>query len=266
MYKAGDFTNGKMNDIFKTAYSDDSVSISHKQLGEFRLSSKEADLQCLMTVLECTYGLFLDSKAGGGKVIRSVLCTDKLGFNIDTSLESYANSFNAEKLVSGLLLLSEKGWGKRLNTKDPIISLMRIASGNDCSVRVNYIGNANKKELLSSALGGKNSLSKDKANEFLADINQRVFNTVCKVIMGMAADSIQEHIIDTNCQPEYDWNQLKYCLIYFGVCDILGKVDQEHVEVCVQHLKNEGVISEIDLGEFGACENEFKINMPSVTI
>ena len=46
MYKAGDFTNGKMNEIFKKSFKcgessryDSSVKINHKQLGCFHLIS-----------------------------------------------------------------------------------------------------------------------------------------------------------------------------------------------------------------------------------
>ncbi len=46
MYKAGDFTNGKMNEIFKKSFKcgeqanyDSSVKIKHKQLGGFHLIS-----------------------------------------------------------------------------------------------------------------------------------------------------------------------------------------------------------------------------------
>ena len=82
----------------------------------------------------------------------------------------------------------------------------------------------------------------------------------------MVTGSIQENIIDTDCQPEHDWRLFKYCRVHFGVCDILGDVTQEHVDVCVQHLINEGIINEIIHPEFGACENEFEINVASVTL
>ena len=49
MYKAGDFTNGKMNEIFKKSFKagesssyDSSVEINHKQLGSFYLASESA--------------------------------------------------------------------------------------------------------------------------------------------------------------------------------------------------------------------------------
>ena len=49
MYKAGDFTNGKMNEIFKNSFKvgesssyDSCVEINHKQLGGFYLASEGA--------------------------------------------------------------------------------------------------------------------------------------------------------------------------------------------------------------------------------
>ena len=164
MYKAGDFTNGKMNEIFKAAHAED-VTISHKQLGDFRLSSVESDFECLMTVLECKYGIFLDTSSDK-KVFRSLLSTDVLGININTSLEAYANSFDAKKLATGLLFLSEKRGEGVLNGSNPTRSLMWIALAKDCYIPINHISNTDSKKLISIVTAKNNSLSKEKCAEF----------------------------------------------------------------------------------------------------
>lgn len=41
-YKAGDFTNGKMSEIFKNSFENPSTKITHKQLGDFHLVSDKA--------------------------------------------------------------------------------------------------------------------------------------------------------------------------------------------------------------------------------
>ncbi len=58
MYKAGDFTNGKMNEIFKRSFRsgesssyDSSVEIKHKQLGNFYLASEGALLLPTLIIL-----------------------------------------------------------------------------------------------------------------------------------------------------------------------------------------------------------------------
>lgn len=41
MYKAGDFTNGKMNEIFKKCGAECAVKVSHKQFGDTFLLSED---------------------------------------------------------------------------------------------------------------------------------------------------------------------------------------------------------------------------------
>lgn len=64
MYKAGDFTNGKMNEIFKNSFKsgeasiyDSSVEIDHKQLGRFYLVSEGGLLLPTLIMLNGVDGL-----------------------------------------------------------------------------------------------------------------------------------------------------------------------------------------------------------------
>ena len=63
MYKAGDFTNGKMNEIFKTCFKagesssyDSGVKIEHKQLGGFYLVSESGLLLPTIIMLGGVHG------------------------------------------------------------------------------------------------------------------------------------------------------------------------------------------------------------------
>jgi len=65
MYKAGDFTNGKMNEIFKKSFKfgessiyDSSVKINHKQLGVFHLVSDGAILLPTLLMLGDVGGFY----------------------------------------------------------------------------------------------------------------------------------------------------------------------------------------------------------------
>ena len=51
MYKAGDFTNGKMNEIFKTAYDRGLSQVSHKQFGKFSLVSEDFAADMVMMIM-----------------------------------------------------------------------------------------------------------------------------------------------------------------------------------------------------------------------
>ncbi len=64
MYKAGDFTNGKMNEIFKSSFKrgespvyDSGVKIDHKQLGGFYLVSEGGLLLPTLIMLNGVDGL-----------------------------------------------------------------------------------------------------------------------------------------------------------------------------------------------------------------
>ena len=51
MYKAGDFTNGKMNEIFKTAYHSGLTQVNHKQFGKFTMVSEECAADMVMMIM-----------------------------------------------------------------------------------------------------------------------------------------------------------------------------------------------------------------------
>lgn len=65
-FKAGDFTSGKMNEIFKCAsvMFSDGAKINHKQLGDFSLISKPMIELIYNEVLQTKYGIFKSEDDG----------------------------------------------------------------------------------------------------------------------------------------------------------------------------------------------------------
>lgn len=51
-FKAGDFTSGKMNEIFKNSFSGSPVTITHKQLGTFILVDENSIRMDVIRILE----------------------------------------------------------------------------------------------------------------------------------------------------------------------------------------------------------------------
>ena len=51
MYKAGGFTNGKMNEIFKSTYDRGTTQVNHKQFGKFTLVSEEFAADMVMMIM-----------------------------------------------------------------------------------------------------------------------------------------------------------------------------------------------------------------------
>ena len=114
-YKAGDFTSGKMGDIFKTCYlSLDLSVINHKQFGESNLIPVEY-IEFLITCAlrkNCLFNEFLDSE-------RHMSFDDFSSFKSDTKFE-IVNDFLCDGFTSwfdvmtGLFLV----WGDCSHDQD----------------------------------------------------------------------------------------------------------------------------------------------------
>lgn len=73
MYKAGDFTNGKMNEIFKSANGMDGALISHKQHGNFVLISEDRLHSLAQLILESRYMCGSEVNDDGGFSLYSAM-------------------------------------------------------------------------------------------------------------------------------------------------------------------------------------------------
>lgn len=263
MYKAGDFTNGKMNDIFSMAYSDGAVDISHKQFGSFKLINKDESTHYLLSALELTYGVTYE-QINGKFVLNSLLSTSEFAIGVGTDYQMNADYFTAERLLAGLFFLSDK-YHKPLASEDFVAqTLTRLILNGDGLLSVTSIDNCNKKELLKSIKTQNNSMSMDKVSEFLdlgiGTNKHLVYLYTRNAVEELAINSIQDNVIDGDSESRGYWNMHKFCLVYFDVMEKLeGKTNQESVCACLEHLKQEGVINYIS-------EDEFEINVCSSEI
>ena len=103
MYKAGDFTNGKMNEIFikgfragESSSYDSGVKIYHKQLGWFYLVSESGLLMPTIIMLTGVYG-FMGCVESYMNKYNDLLCGDDPS-KFDTAI-SYLNSIQVKDLL-----------------------------------------------------------------------------------------------------------------------------------------------------------------------
>lgn len=263
MYKAGDFTNGKMNDIFSTAYSDGAVDISHKQFGSFKLINKDESTHYLLSALELTYGISYE-KVGSEFILSSLLSVDEFAIGVGTDYQMNADYFTAESLLAGLFYLSDKHHKPKANEDFVAQTLTRLILNGNGLLNVNNIDNCNKKEVLKSIKATNNALSMDKVKAFLdlgiGTNKHKIYLATRNAVKELAINSIQHNVIDGDVESRGYWNMHKFCLVYFNVTDELGGgVNQESVYSCLEHLRQEGAINYIS-------EDEFEIAICSSTI
>ena len=103
-YKAGDFTSGKMGEIFKTCFQQDSVLINHKQFGDmFLINSDNVRVLCVVDYL-AKIGIDGDHwlKSESEKDQLSIL-NKAYGMNFDNWLDMLFYSANPETEIKTVI-------------------------------------------------------------------------------------------------------------------------------------------------------------------
>ena len=238
MYKAGDFTNGKMNEMFSLSYSDGSIDVKHKQFGAFSLVNKEHDLRYLLTSLEISYGVY-PVDVEDGIELRSVLCGGAEHISHTGDYLSTDN-YTPTELLNGLFFLSDVCSEYRVGN-DCYASrmLMRLVCAKENTMSVDSILNADKESIKETITKRNNSLSKDVISDFLDDPSHHkvvLFRAVCDVVYELALSSIEESTTD--------WNVFEIGSVFAAIAkEYNQKVRQELLEVCVEHLLNQKIIN-----------------------
>ena len=246
MYKAGDFSNGKMNEIFIMAHSDGVAHIKHRQLGQFRLVGADHEFASLSGALEDKFGIFVE-KTNDGLEFKSILSPNsKHHDNID--------NYKTKNLINGLFLLSGHVSlvGRAISTS---VILMQIICADDYFMSVNHIGNGNTKDIKKAALKNNNSLDEDLVDAFLNGCvgkRSRMFADVCNSILSV--------VMDSNPREDAHWNSFSFSSVYFHVKENVPKFpNQESFAACMAHLLSGRVISQI-------CADEFMLTTEPLSI
>ena len=100
IYKAGDFTNGKMNDIFKEAFGCGSASINHKQFGSFYLVNGYSNEMLARRIYAKIAGVDVDEVTAMSEI--DLVASTEMLLRVNGEIDSHRNVNN---LIDGLLLL-----------------------------------------------------------------------------------------------------------------------------------------------------------------
>jgi len=255
MYKAGDFTNGKMNEMFRMAFSDGAIDIKHKQLGEFSLINKEAELHYLLTPLEIVHGIYYITTESGTKLM-SVLDSNSDDIREEHPEVLDADQYKANDLLNGLMFLSDE-YNKPRPDNDSYASrcLMRIMCNNDNLMSCSSIHNANKDTIIKSLCEDGNTSSKKIVVKFLDDNSHHkanFFSIVCDSVINAAITSIESN--------DQHWNIFEFSNVYFDVTSAYDKkLKQEMVSVCMEHLINQKIINRL-------CHDTYEININTINL
>lgn len=259
MYKAGDFTNGKMNSIFKESFERGSADISHKQFGDFTLVNKDCEIEYLLTPLEIVYGIYRVN-VDGVQQLMSVLDGRIEEHKKDNHEILDLDQFEQHNLIDGLLFLLDENNSPKIERNNYVLrTLTNIACKSDSYIITPRFHDADKNKIMSE-LNKENNNNPKIVKAFLDGDSYKLdsfFIDVFHFVIDYVITNLESFTID--------WNEFKYSSVYFNMATRYKmegdkrELKQEFVSVCMKHLEHLGFIVR-------NCPDTYRLNEKTIEI